>query len=91
MPDLKICFRNRVASVDIDDLDIQSQGYTLLALGNILANEFPGYPVRALSRLWGQDARVIAREENCGVGVGGDASQVGLVVGVQDLLGITSA
>ena len=91
MPDLEEGLGNRVARVDVDDLDVERQRDTLSILGDVLAEKLALHPVRALSRLGSQDAGVVASEEDGRIGVDSDACQVGLVRCREDAVEVTGA
>jgi hypothetical protein len=63
--------------------------HTLLILGDVLANQFALNPVRALGDFGSKDAGVVAGEEDRGVGVDSDASQIGGVGGGEDSVEVT--
>lgn len=73
VPDLEESFRYGFARVDIDELDIERQRHTLLAVRDVLANKLALNPVRSLGGLRTENAAVVAREKSVGRRVGGDA------------------
>lgn len=89
MPPLEEDFRNRLAGVDVDDLNVDGHRNTLLILGNVLADILAGNVVRALGNFGSKDAGSVVGEENRWVGVDSDVSEVGLVVSGQDGVEIT--
>lgn len=91
VPQLEVDRGDRLAGVDVDDLDVKVQRNTLLLLGYVFTNELALDPVRALCDLRSEDARVVARKKSGGVGVGRDTSQVGSVRGGQDSVQVTGS
>lgn len=63
-PDLGVGAHDRFAGVDVEDLQVEGQSYTLLVFGHIFTDVFAGDPVWALCHLGGEDARGIAGEEH---------------------------
>jgi len=61
-----------------------------LAIGIISADELARYPVWALSGLGGENAGVVAGEEDGGIGIGCDASEVAQVGGCENFSRVTS-
>lgn len=90
-PDLEVRLRDGLTGVNIDDLYVQGHWYALLTLGDVLSDKFAGNPVWTLGCLGCQYARVVARKEDGGIDIWGDASQVALVIGVEDSLSVASA
>lgn len=84
VPEVDVDVWNRLAGVDVDDLDVHGHGHTLLSLGNVLTDEFTGDVVGSLSDFWDENAAAVAFEE---VGFGHihvDAAVVGQMGGVED-------
>ena len=61
-----------------------------MTVGIIGANEFAGYPVWSLGGLGGKDAGIVASEEDRGIGVGRNASEVAQVGGCENFSRVTS-
>lgn len=61
-PDLKICLRNWLACIDINDLNVKSQRHACLTFGDVLSDKLSRDPVRPLGSLWCQNAGVVAGE-----------------------------
>lgn len=91
VPQLDVDRGNRLAGVDINDLDVEVQRYTFLILGNVLTDQLALDPIGSLSYIWRKDAGVVAGEEDGGIGISGDPSQVGGVGGAKDSVKIASA
>jgi hypothetical protein len=90
VPQLKINRGNGLTGVDIDDLDVEVERNTLLVLRDVLTDQLALDPVGALSDLRGENAGVVAGEEDGRVGVGSDAGQVGSVGSSEDGVQVTS-
>lgn len=81
-PDLGVCVRDRLTSVDVQDLELKVKAHAGLSVGHILANVLSGDVVRALSDLGAEHTGGVAGEEGL---LGGVESVVlgGQVRGVQ--------
>lgn len=62
-PDLSVGVGDRLASVDIQNLELEMQVNTALSVGHILADELSGDVVRALGDLGAENARAVAGED----------------------------
>lgn len=92
VPGLEVYLWDWVARVDIDDLDVERQGNSALAICHVFTDEFARDPVRALGRLRCKDTAVVTGEKNRGISVvRGNASQVGLVACVENRVKVTGA
>lgn len=91
VPELEVNLGNRLAGVDVDNLDVKVQRHSLLILGNVAADQLALDPVRALSNLGSEDAGVVASEEGSRVSVDGDAGEVGGVGSSEDGVHVTSS
>lgn len=79
---------DRLAGVDIDDLDVDGQRHTLLVLGDVFADILALDVVRTLGNLGYKDARAIAEEVLLG-DIHVDASVVEQMSSVEYRSGIT--
>lgn len=79
VPKVEVHSFNRLASTNVDELELQMQWYTLLTIGNILANVLAGDIIRPVRDLRSQDARSVGAEEGGCAGRGG-VPKAGLVV-----------
>lgn len=69
VPEVGVDLGDGFAGVDIDQLDVEVQGYTGLVLDQVLADEFTGDKVRTLGDLGLHDAGAAVLEELAGVAV----------------------
>lgn len=86
VPHLRVSLRDGLAGVDIDDLDVERQRNTGLALDNVLTNELARHPVRAFGRLGSEDAASISSEQESRVSSLRSDGEVGVVVGGENVL-----
>lgn len=62
VPEVDVDLRDRLASVDIDDLDINGHGHTELRLRHISADELALHVVWSLGDFGNEDAGTVAEE-----------------------------
>lgn len=84
VPEVEVDVWNRLAGVDINDLDVDGHGHTLLRLGNVLTDEFTRDVVGSLSDFRDEDTAAVAFEEGRFGHVHVDAAVVGQVGSVKD-------
>ena len=90
VPKVNVDVGNRLASVDIDDLDVHGEGHALLRLGDVLANVLARDIVGSLSHLGHEDAAAVAAKEILFVDVQVDAGVVGKMGRVEHSVEITN-
>lgn len=63
VPDIRDQFGDRLARVDVDELQVEVQRDTSLALGDVLADKLPGHVVGTNGRLRHEGTGVVGRED----------------------------